>query len=107
MRTLRSSLTIGVALTFALAVPALAQKKGGDFVAAQPAGTNTLDPHFTASAAARNMMLGMYETLVTIDENAAPIPMLASSWEVAPDGMTYKFTLRQGVKFHTGKEMTS
>ncbi|MBI1777310.1 MAG: ABC transporter substrate-binding protein [Proteobacteria bacterium] len=106
-RAQRTALIALCGATLLLGGPALAQKKGGDFVAAQPAGTNTMDPHFTASAAARNMMLGMYETLVTIDENAAPIPSLAASWEIAPDGMTYKFTLRRGVKFHTGKEMTS
>jgi peptide/nickel transport system substrate-binding protein len=98
-------------LTLVLALlsggPALAQKKGGDLVTAQPAGTNTLDPHFTASAAARNMMLGMYETLVTIDETATPIPLLAAKWDVLDNGLTYRFELRKGVHFHTGKEMTS
>ena len=100
-----------ISLTLALALlsagPALAQKKGGDLVIAQPAGTNTLDPHFTASAAARNMMLGMYETLVTIDETATPIPLLAAKWDVLDNGLTYRFELRKGVHFHTGKEMTS
>ena len=107
MRTLRRSPAIGLGLALALAAPALAQKKGGDLIVAQPAGTNTLDPHFTASAAARNMMLGMYETLVTIDENASPIPMLAAKWEALDNGLTYRFELRKGVKFHNGREMTS
>jgi peptide/nickel transport system substrate-binding protein len=104
----RTTLALSVGLAVGLATgSALAQKKGGDFVAAQPAGTNTLDPHFTASAAARNMMLSMYETLVTIDENTAPIPMLAEKWDIAEDGLTYRFHLRKGVKFHNGKEMTA
>jgi peptide/nickel transport system substrate-binding protein len=107
MKTRFRVLAIGLVLTLALAGPALAQKKGGDLVVAQTAGTNTLDPHFTASAAARNMMLAMYETLVTIDENASPIPMLAAKWEVLDNGLTYRFELRKGVKFHNGKEMTS
>jgi peptide/nickel transport system substrate-binding protein len=107
MRTTRGPVAIGLSLALALTAPALAQRKGGDLIVAQPAGSNTLDPHFTASAAARNMMLGMYETLVTIDENAAPVPMLASKWEVLDNGMTYRFELRRGVKFHNGKEMTS
>ena len=110
MKTLRGSLAMGamgLGLALALLTPALAQKKGGDLIVAQPAGTNTLDPHFTASAAARNMMLGMYETLVTIDENASPIPLLAAKWEVLDNGLTYRFELRRGVKFHNGKEMTS
>ncbi len=110
MKTLRESLAMGamgLGLALALVTPVLAQKKGGDLIVAQPAGTNTLDPHFTASAAARNMMLGMYETLVTIDENASPIPLLAAKWDVLDNGLTYRFELRRGVKFHNGKEMTS
>ena len=104
----RLPLSAGLCFAVALAAsPAFAQKKGGDMVMAQPAGTNTLDPHFTASAAARNMMLGMYETLLAIDEDTAPIPMLAEKVTVAEDGLAYTFTLRKGVKFHTGKEMTS
>ncbi len=108
MTTYRLPLSAGLIVAMALASgTALAQKKGGDMVMAQPAGTNTLDPHFTASAAARNMMLGMYETLMVIDENTAPIPHLAEKVSVAEDGLTYTFALRKGVKFHTGKEMTS
>lgn len=107
MKTLRSLLPVAPVLVLALAGAALAQKKGGDLVVAQTAGTSTLDPHFTASAAARNMMLGMYETLVTIDENASPIPLLAARWEVLDNGLTYRFELRKGVRFHNGKEMTS
>jgi peptide/nickel transport system substrate-binding protein len=107
MKTRLPMLAIGLVLMLALAGPAVGQKKGGDLVVAQTAGTNTLDPHFTASAAARNMMLAMYETLVTIDENASPIPMLAAKWEVLDNGLTYRFELRKGVKFHNGKEMTS
>ncbi len=107
MPILRASLAIGLGLVLALAAPATAQKKGGDLIVAQPAGTNTLDPHFTASAAARNMMLAMYETLVTIDENASPIPLLAARWEVLDNGLTYRFELRKGVKFHNGKELTA
>jgi peptide/nickel transport system substrate-binding protein len=107
MRRIHRSLALGLGLALALAAPASAQKKGGDLVVAQTAGTNTLDPHFTASAAARNMMLSMYETLVTIDENASPVPMLAARWEVLDNGLTYRFELRKGVRFHNGKEMTS
>jgi peptide/nickel transport system substrate-binding protein len=49
----------------------------------------------------------LYENLLAIDRSLNPIPALATSWEVSPDGMGYTFTLRPGVKFHNGKSLTS
>ncbi len=34
-------------------------------------------------------------------------PMLASSWDISPDGREYIFPLKRGIKFHHGKEMDS
>jgi peptide/nickel transport system substrate-binding protein len=45
----------------------------------------------------------VYEALVFYkDESTALEPGLATSWEVSPDGLTYTFKLRKGVKFHDG-----
>ena len=50
----------------------------------------------------------MYETLYTVSpDGKSVIPWLATSYDLSPDGMTYTFHLRPGVKFHNGKEMTS
>ncbi|MSP49237.1 MAG: hypothetical protein EXQ95_07915 [Alphaproteobacteria bacterium] len=87
--------------------PASAQKKGGDITALLYAGLNSVDPHFTTTYPARSMLLGIYETLMTVDENGGTIPMLAERADVSADGLTYSFPLRKGVKFHNGKEMTS
>lgn len=47
------------------------------------------------------------EGLLTYDFDIRPRPALATAWEVADDGLTYTFKLRQGVKWHDGKDFTS
>ena len=45
----------------------------------------------------------MFEGLLTYDFELNPQPMLAESWEVSADGLTYTFKLRQNVKWHDGE----
>ena len=47
------------------------------------------------------------EGLLTYDENLNARPALATAWEAAPDGLSYRFTLREGVKWHDGEPFTS
>jgi peptide/nickel transport system substrate-binding protein len=49
----------------------------------------------------------IFDGLVTYDDNLKPLPQLATSWEVSPDGLEYRFQLRDGVKWHDGKPFTS
>src|SRR5207249_192789 len=41
------------------------------------------------------------------DANFKPIPALAEFWEASRDGRMWTFALRQGVKFHNGREVTA
>ena len=82
-------------------------KKGGNLVFAQEAKVNSLDQHTSSTISTRNIAMNMFESLMTRDETMAPMPELAESVTEAPDGMMYTFKLRQGVKFHNGKEMTT
>jgi peptide/nickel transport system substrate-binding protein len=47
------------------------------------------------------------EGLLTYDEDFTPKPLLATEWEVAEDGLRYTFKLREGVKWHDGKDFTA
>ena len=91
--------------------PALAQftcpKNGGNLVFAQEAKVNSLDQHASSTISTRNIAMNMFESLMTRDENMSPIPELAQEVLESEDGKTYTFKLRQGVKFHNGKEMTT
>ena len=55
----------------------------------------------------RNIAMNMFESLMTRDENFNPILELANSMAETSDHLTYTFKLRQGIRFHNGKEMTS
>ncbi len=48
----------------------------------------------------------VYDTLAWKDETGV-IPWLAQSWEVSPDGLTWTFHLRPGVKWQDGKPLTA
>lgn len=66
-----------------------------------------LDPHITTATITKDFTSPIFETLVALDSELEPQPMLAEEWEISEDGKTYTFKLREGVKFHNGKEMTS
>ncbi len=82
-------------------------KTGGEFVFGQEAKVNSLDPQASATVSTRNIAMNIYETLMTRDENFNVMPDLAASVEESSDRKTYTFKLRQGVKFHNGKPMSS
>jgi peptide/nickel transport system substrate-binding protein len=90
----------------AAARKASAKKKGGTLTVGMPNDWNTFDPHNLAFA---NFTLqqNLYDTLIRYDQNLKPLPGLAERWVVAPDGQSVTLTLRKGVKFHSGKDLTS
>jgi len=98
-------LALSISLALIVSVPVLAQKKGGDVVIAMIAAPPSLDAQATSAQVARNINLHVFETLYARDENARAVPDLAQGVTISPDGLTYVFTLRPGVKFHNGKEM--
>lgn len=68
----------------------------------------TLDP--TASPEGPIQTVELYniiEPLVKIDADGEIVPLLAESWEVSDDGLTYTFALREGVNFHDGADFDS
>ena len=67
-----------------------------------------LDPQMTSNYGDWQYVNQMYDTIVTTDFDGETIKdALAESWEVSDDGKTYTFHLKDGVKFHSGKELTS
>lgn len=62
----------------------------------------SLDPHMSVAAGTRGIMFNVFEGLVKPTPDGDLVPAIASDVHVSDDGLTYTFTLRQGVKFHNG-----
>ena len=72
----------------------------------QAADVTSLDPHVGKETPAVTVTSQIFDTLLTMDENNEPAPLLAESFEQL-DERTYEFKLRQDVKFHDGEAMTA
>src|SRR5437773_10152234 len=105
---------VALAVLVALAASAAVQaaetpRRGGILLAAIGADAPSLDPHQESTFATLQMVAPLYSTLIQIDPLSYPkiIGDAASEWKVAPDGLTYMFKIRQGIKFHDGSALTA
>src|SRR5919112_2312280 len=99
-------LTAALLLLSVSVIPAFAAKTS--LVVGMPIEPPGLDPTIAAPVAIREVTwVNLYEGLVRIDRDGRVQPLLAKSWQVSPDGLTYTFRLQQGVKFHDGKAFSS
>jgi peptide/nickel transport system substrate-binding protein len=67
---------------------------------------SSLDPRLMRDTPAYRVVDLLYDGLVRLDGNLTPVPALATSWE-SPEPTRYVFHLREGVRFHDGKALTS
>ena len=83
-------------------------KKGGSMVVTYKDDISTLDPAIGYDWQNWSMIKSLFNGLMDYKPGSTElIPDLASSYELSPDGLTYTFKLRQGVKFHNGRELTA
>lgn len=69
---------------------------------------DSLDIRKDSSDSLQQALIGnVYETLVKRGDDNSLQPGLAQSWDVSQDGLTYRFNLRQGVRFSNGDVMNS
>jgi peptide/nickel transport system substrate-binding protein len=90
---------LGLGAWLALAGPALAQTT---IRLVPQADLQNTDPVWTTAAITQNHGLMVYDTLFALDENLEPQPQMVDTYEISDDGLTYTFTLREGLKFHDG-----
>ncbi len=71
------------------------------------ANLKILDPIWTTSYSTRTHAFLVYDTLFGLDENFKVKPQMVESYDVSKDAMSYRFTLRGGLKWHDGSPVTA
>ena len=82
-------------------------RAGGVLKVASIGEPPTLDIPLSTAVITYEIMWHVNESLFTYDKAFNPIPLLAESHAVSDRGLRHTITLRRGVKFHNGREMTS
>lgn len=69
-----------------------------------------IDPQAAVDESSLHAAINLYDPLIypNVEQGTMnPRPHIAESWQVTPDGKTYTFRIRRGVKFHSGRELTA
>ena len=79
-------------------------KKGGSIIEGSTSDIRTLNPLLQSDTSSARINALVFDGLVSINpDTLQPFPNLATKWESSPDGKTYTFTVKQGVKWHDGQ----
>jgi peptide/nickel transport system substrate-binding protein len=108
--TTRLKHVIGAALALAVSttLPAAEPKRGGTLTFSYQPEPSALSTIATTAVPVALVSTKIFESLLEYKgPTLEPLPGLAESWTVAPDGRTYTFKLRKGVQWHDGKPLTS
>ncbi|MFP5320063.1 MAG: ABC transporter substrate-binding protein [Acidimicrobiia bacterium] len=82
--------------------------RGGTLVVAlDGSDPGNLNPAVTSNGGVHTAAEPMFNGLVGLDTEGRPTPELAASWTVEQNGAVYRFTLRDNVRFHDGRQMTA
>src|SRR5277367_5564893 len=75
--------------------PAEAGLRTGTLLLGNGAEPQDLDPQLSTAYSDYNILIALFEGLTCIDEaSSEPVPGMAQSWDVSPDGLSYTFHLR-------------
>ena len=102
---LRKFMAAGSAAALLLASPAFAQTK--TIKAVMHSDLKVLDPIWTTANIVRNHGYMVWDTLFAMDEKLQAQAQMVDTWSLSDDKLTYTFTLRDGLKWHDGKPVTS
>jgi peptide/nickel transport system substrate-binding protein len=109
---MKAGATLGLAMSAGRLGTAAAQargtpKRGGTLVMVVQPEPPMLGSYMNTSGPIGQVAPKVYDGLVEYDFDMNPLPCLAKSWTIAPDGKSVTFKLEEGVRFHDGKPFTS
>ena len=107
LRGIKTAITVIIALAASFPLAAGGEMEANALNFALSGNPDTLDPHATAGTLTFQTIRSVYDTLIEPDADGKLVPALAERWEVSPDNLTWTFSLRKGVKFHNGDDLTS
>ena len=84
-----------------------AEEGSRDVVVAMAQDVSSLYAYEKGSYTNNQVLWHPYEALISKNAEMEFIPLLAESWEMADDNLTWTFHLREGVKFHDGSDFTA
>ena len=93
---------LGSAAAATLARPALSQSASRVIRFVPQANLSSPDPIWTTADVTRNHAYLIYDTLYGVDTTLTPSPQMCAGHELSDDKLTWRFTLRDGLKFHDG-----
>ncbi|MEO6052695.1 MAG: peptide ABC transporter substrate-binding protein [Chthoniobacterales bacterium] len=82
-------------------------EKKADFVLINGAEPESLDPAVITGQPEGRIANALFEGLTSFGPDGRPIPGVAETWEISPDGRTYTFHLRDNAKWSDGKPVTA
>ena len=97
----------GCGVNVALPIVGSGPVHGGQVIEAISGTTGPLNPLFEQEDNARDIDTLIYQGLTTLNQNQVVVGLLATSWTVSSDGLSYTFTLRPGVRWADGKHFTA
>lgn len=106
---LKGSVAAGAIMVSGASALAQAQQpvRGGVLRIAFSDAPRSLDPQIALTYPELQFTMLVFDSLTTLDENVQAVPGLATSWSAEEGATQWVFDLRQGVKFHNGREFSS
>lgn len=107
MLSRRHALATGLATGLAASVARPARAAGKTLNLVLESEAVILDPYATTAAITRTFGYHVFDTLFAMGADGTILPQMVSAWSAAADGLSWRFELRHGLRWHDGERVTA